>query len=467
MEVTATVNRRARLTERLATAVARAEMSGRPVLFTLAVPAGEADPLAVAVGSGAPFAFWEQPARRMACAAMGSAQTLLTAGDDRFAAMSEALADLRSRTMHQAWDGADRTPLLIGGFSWDDSSGWPGFPAGRLVLPELALIRRPAGASWTAAAAVGAADDPRRLADRLIGRIEAAAGGAAEPIRPGPGDRRAAQDADLGDPAFVETAQAAIKEIAAGGLSKVVPARRWTVGRRPDPGPFLAALREHFTECAIFAFAPASASAEPGGIFCGATPELLARVEGASVSTVAMAGTAPRGRDAAADRAIAERLRSDPKQMEEHDFVLSEIRRRLRRGGFALRPPAPTGVMRLPGLQHLATPVSATAPVRCNVLDVAGALHPTPAVAGVPTGAARDWIRAHEGFDRGWFAGPVGFCDLAGGGEFHVALRSALLGREGSALFAGAGVVAASDPVRELEETELKLRSLLPWLLGS
>ena len=461
MEVTATANRRARLTERLATAIARAEVSGRPVLFTLAVPAGEVDPLAVAMESGAPFAFWEQPARGMACAALGSAHTLLTAGDDRFAAMSEALADLRARTLHQAWDGADRAPLLIGGFSCDASSGWPGFPAGRLVLPELSLIRRPAGASWLAAAAAGASDDPRRLADRLIGRIEAAAERVPAPIRPGPGDHRAAEAADLGDPAFVETARAALKEIAAGGLSKVVPARRWTVERRPRPGPFLAALREHFTECAIFAFSG------PGGIFCGATPELLARVEGVSVSTIAMAGTAPRGADAAADRAIADRLRRDPKQMEEHDFVLSEIRRRLERGGFALRAPAETGVMRLPGLQHLATPVEATAPVGCNVLDVAGALHPTPAVAGVPTGAALDWIRAHEGFDRGWFAGPVGFCDLAGQGEFHVALRSALLGRDGSALFAGAGVVAASDPVRELEETELKLRSLLPWLLGS
>lgn len=459
MEVTA--NRRARLTERLATAAARAEVSGGPVLFTLAVPAGEADPLQVAVGSGAPFAFWEQPARRMSFAALGSARTLLVGGRDRFAAMSAALADLRARTLHHAWQGADRAPLLIGGFSFDPASGWPGFPAGRLVLPELSLIRRPAGASWVAAAPVGAGDDPHRLADCLIGRIESAAGRVRSPIRPGSRNRRAADALDLGDPAFVETAQAAVKEITAGGLSKVVPARRRAVDHRPHPGSFLAALREHFTECAVFAFA------ERDGIFCGAAPELLARVEGVSVSAMAMAGTAPRGTDAAGDEVIADRLRRDPKQAEEHGFVLSEIRRRLAKGGFALLPPAPTGVMRLPGLQHLATPVEAAAPVRCGVLDVVGALHPTPAVAGVPTGAALEWIRAHEGFDRGWFAGPVGFCDLAGQGEFHVALRSALLDRGGSALFAGAGVVAASDPLRELEETELKLRSLLPWLLGS
>lgn len=461
MEVTAAADRRARLTERLATAVARAEVSGGPVLFTLAVPAGEEDPLRVAMGSDAPFAFWEQPARRMSLAALGSVHTLLAGGRDRFAAMSAALADLRARTLHHAWQGADRAPLLIGGFSFAPASGWPGFPAGRLVLPELSLIRRPAGASWVAAAPVAAGDDPRRLADCLIGRIESEAGRVRSPIRPGSRDRRAVDALDLGDPAFAETARAATKEIAAGGLSKVVPARRWTTAHRPRLGSFLAALREHFTDCAVFAFA------EGDGIFCGAAPELLARVEGVSVSTVALAGTAPRGADAAGDAAIADRLRRDPKQTEEHGFVLSEIRRRLAKGGFSLLPPEPTGVMRLPGLQHLATPVAAAAPVRCGVLDVAGALHPTPATAGLPTGAALEWIRAHEGFDRGWFAGPVGFCDLAGQGEFHVALRSALLGREGSALFAGAGVVAASDPLREMEETELKLRSLLPWLLGS
>lgn len=461
MEVTAAADRRARLTERLATAVARAEVSGGPVLFTLAVPAGEEDPLRVAVGSDAPFAFWEQPSRRMSLAALGSAHALLAGGSDRFAAMSAALADLRARTLHHAWQGADRASLLIGGFSFAPASGWPGFPAGRLVLPELSLIRRPAGASWVAAAPVGAGDDPNRLADCLIERIESEAGRVRSPIRPGSRDRRAADALDLGDPAFAETAQAATKEIAAGGLSKVVPARRWTTAHRPRLGSFLAALREHFTDCAVFAFA------EGDGIFCGAAPELLARVEGVSVSTVALAGTAPRGADAAGDAAIADRLRRDPKQTEEHGFVLSEIRRRLAKGGFALLPPEPTGVMRLPGLQHLATPVVAAAPVRCGVLDMVGALHPTPATAGLPTGAALEWIRAHEGFDRGWFAGPVGFCDLAGQGEFHVALRSALLGREGSALFAGAGVVAASDPLREMEETELKLRSLLPWLLGS
>lgn len=457
------MNRRARLAERLAEAEARAGALGRPAFFTLAVPAADgADPLAAAVGSQAPFAFWEQPSRRFSFAALGSAHTLLVSGGaGRFAAMSNALRELRARTLHQAWDGADRTPLLIGGFSFDGGSGWPGFPAGRLTLPELALIRRPSGAAWAAATPVRRGDDPHRLADSLIERVERAAARPPPLLRPAVPDHRAAAQADLSDPVFRETARAAVAEVAAGSLSKVVPARRLTLDKRPDPGPFLAALREHFTECAIFAFAA------PEGVFCGATPELLARVEGVSVSAAALAGTARRGVDAAQDEAFARRLRRDPKQAEEHEYVHSEIRRRLQQGGLAVDPPVPTEVMRLPGLQHLRTPVTAAAPVGTNVLDVAGALHPTPAVAGLPAGEAVEWLRAHEGFDRGWFAGPVGFCDLAGQGEFHAALRCALLRRTGCDLFAGAGVVAASVPEQELAETELKLGALLPWALGS
>lgn len=457
------MNRRARLAERLAEAEARAGALGRPAFFTLAVPAADgADPLAAAVGSEPPFAFWEQPSRRFSFAALGSAHSLLVSGGaDRFAAMSNALRELRARTLHQAWDGADRAPLLIGGFSFDGDSGWPGFPAGRLTLPELALIRRPSGAAWVAATPVRRGDDPHRLADSLIERLERAAARPPPPLRPAAPDHRAAAQADLSDPVFRETARAAVAEVAAGSLSKVVPARRLTLEKRPDPGPFLAALRQHFTECAIFAFAA------PEGVFCGATPELLARVEGVSVSAAALAGTARRGADTAQDEAIARWLRRDPKQVEEHDYVHSEIRRRLQQGGLAVDPPAPTEVMRLPGLQHLRTPVTAAAPVGTNVLDVAGALHPTPAVAGLPAGEAVEWLRAHEGFDRGWFAGPVGFCDLAGQGEFHAALRCALLRRTGCDLFAGAGVVAASVPEQELAETELKLGALLPWALGS
>jgi len=266
---------------------------------------------------------------------------------------------------------------------------------------------------------------------------------------------------DFRDPAYLKTVEGAISEIEDTGLSKVVLARRLAVDHQPDLGAFLAALRARYPTCAIFAFGASN------NVFCGATPERLARVDGVSVSTAAVAGTAPRGSDATQDEVIADRLRNDPKELEEHGYVISNIRSRLSTGGFSLDQVAPTEVMRLPGIQHLVTPITGTAPVGTNVLDVVGALHPTPAVAGLPVEASLDWIRAYEPLDRGWYAAPVGFCDLAGNGEFRVALRSALIGYGTSRLFAGAGIVRASSPARELEETNLKFGALLPSLLGS
>ena len=152
---------------------------------------------------------------------------------------------------------------------------------------------------------------------------------------------------------------------------------------------------------------------------------------------------------------------------DEHRFVVEDIQRRLGLAEVTIDPQAATRVMRLPGLQHLYTPMGGTAPVGTNVLDMVGALHPTPAVAGSPGGAAESWIGRHEPIERGWYAGPVGYCDLAGNGEFRVGLRSVLLESGRSTLIAGAGIVAGSIPERELEETGLKLGALLGSLLGS
>ena len=125
-------------------------------------------------------------------------------------------------------------------------------------------------------------------------------------------------------------------------------------------------------------------------------------------------------------------------------------------------------VLRLARLQHLRTPITARIERRSggvsdmDVLRVAGVLHPTPAVAGTPTAAAVAWLESREAFDRGWYAAPVGWCDLDGNGELRVALRSALVDEKGRAtLFSGAGIVADSVPADELAETGVKLRALL------
>ncbi|MDE0169423.1 MAG: 2-succinyl-5-enolpyruvyl-6-hydroxy-3-cyclohexene-1-carboxylic-acid synthase [bacterium] len=479
---------RKRLENRIGKAVGRALISGQPSVITLAAGAGEVDPLAFVVGGGPPFAYWEMPGRGFSIGAVGEAVTIEPGdGPGRFRSASAALRSLAARTHPVAVDGVERTPVLIGGFSFHSRSTWPRFSSGRLVLPDLALIRRrPGRGVWVAAAEVTADDDPAAVADRLTERIRACRSRRLPRITPEVVDHPAARTVDLGDRTFLAQAAAAIESIRRtdpipsarpsgipgsdesppaatrqGAIRKVVLARHLDVEHRPELGPFLAALRHINHRSAVFAF-----GRRDGSVFCGATPELLARVDGVKVSTLALAGTAPRGASAAEDTLIADRLRNHPKELEEHRYVASEISQRLEARGFAVEDRGPTYVMRLPGIQHLATPVSAVAPVGTNVLDVVGALHPTPAVAGVPRDRALAWISEHEPLQRGWYAGPVGYCDLAGNGEFHVALRSCLIEDGRTRLFAGAGIVGTSAPEAELEETNLKLDTVLSSLFG-
>ena len=454
---------RRRLEERIARAVARADVSGRPSLVTVATRAQDVDPLAVALAAGAPFAYWELPRRGFAVAALGEAHSLVpAAGPDRFSAASSALHELATRTHQVAFEGVERGPVMLGGFSFHDRSRWPDFPSGRLVLPRLAFIRRgPTGTVWVAATKVLGSDDPAAHAEILLARIGRARQLRLERITPEVIDHPYAKTVDLGDPLLLGAATDAVRTVRGGALQKLVLARSLDLDHRPELGPFLAALRHIHNGSAVFAFARPE-----GSIFCGATPELLARLDGVTVSTLALAGTVRRGVTPSEDALLADRLRADPKEREEHRHVHAEISRRLDREGFVLGRQEPTDVLRLPGIQHLATPVTAVAPVGTNVLDVVGALHPTPAVAGLPRDRAIEWISEHEGFDRGWYSGPVGYCDLAGNGEFHVALRSCLIDRDRTRLFAGAGIVAASSPEREIEETNLKLGALLPSLFG-
>ena len=452
-----------RLADRIAVARSRTELSGESRFITVTLPAGDADPLClIDTQPSSDVAYWDQPDLGLAIAAVGAAHRIEpAAGPGRFDEAAAALRSMRARTDQVALEGADRQAVLLGGFSFFAKPEWLGFPTGRLTLPELAVIRRPTGSTLMVASVVAGDTNPGGLAAELTQRLERATAQMGEPIELVEPDHVAAAAYDLRDPVYLKTVTAAIEAIAAGDLSKVVVARRLTVDHSPDLSRFLATLRHRYMSCATFAFRFGDA------VFCGATPERLVRLDGVSISTAAIAGTAPRGANESQDEVIADRLRHDPKELEEHRFVVEDIQRRLGLAEVTIDPQAATRVMRLPGLQHLYTPMGGTAPVGTSVLDMVGALHPTPAVAGWPGEAAEAWIGRHEPIERGWYAGPVGYCDLAGNGEFRVGLRSALIEPGQSTLFAGAGVVDGSIPERELEETGLKLGALLGSLLGS
>jgi isochorismate synthase len=245
-----------------------------------------------------------------------------------------------------------------------------------------------------------------------------------------------------------------------GRLDKVVLARRVDL-RSPvelDVPNALRRLAASAPESTVYAFRRA------GRTFLGATPERLVRVEGRRFRTAAIAGTIGRGADEAEDERLARDLLASEKDREEHAIVVHYIRALLAPLAESLSVAPQPEVMRLRFVQHLATEIAGTLPDNAGLLALGERLHPTPAVGGDPRDAALAMIDEHEGFDRGWYAGPVGWMNGAGDGELCVALRCGIVDRTRATLFAGCGIVADSDPGREWEESRIKLRAVVSAL---
>ena len=354
--------------------------------------------------------YWRAPGAD-AVVGLGIARSVEVDGPLRFDAAAASVADL-----------LDEGQIAFAGFGFADRPGsgvWDGFPSGRLVVPERVV---------------------RGLA---VGNGSSDGG---EELRVEDGTRASYRDA----------VKQAADAIHAGELGKVVVAREVEAVGSIDPAVVLARLSDRFESCAIFGFGRGKSC------FVGASPEVLVELDGDVVTTHAVAGTASRGATPAEDDANAERLASDPKEQAEHRYVVDYLRTRLALSGVDLDPTGDTEVRTLPGIHHLSTIVSGRiAPEPGLALRLVGALHPSPAVGGTPSTFAQRWIAEHEGLERGWYAGPVGWIDHRGCGSFYVALRSALVSPDGLRLIAGAGIVAGSDPEMELVETDIKLDAIL------
>jgi menaquinone-specific isochorismate synthase len=246
----------------------------------------------------------------------------------------------------------------------------------------------------------------------------------------------------------------AVSRILAGGVEKVVLARD-LVGRLPEG----ADIRRVLVDLAL-GYPDTWTFAVDGLI--GSSPETLVRVNDGTVTARVLAGSSARGADAQADAAAALALATSTKDLDEHRFAVESVLRALRphaRGVVASELPF---ALKLPNLWHLATDVEGMLSDGSTVLDLVAALHPTAAVAGTPTSAALEVIRELEPIDRQRYGGPVGWVDAAGNGKWAVALRSAEVAPDGQiTAYAGAGIVADSDPDRELAETRLKFRPIV------
>jgi salicylate biosynthesis isochorismate synthase/menaquinone-specific isochorismate synthase len=460
-----------RLEPKLTAALRQARRSGDSQLVSVTTRiAGDADPSALVIGSRTgdePWFCFEQPDRSgAAVAALGAVRSLEAAGPDRFGRISRGWQELTGRAHADPPSDVPGSGLIaVGGFAFARTGGgsprWRGFPPACLTVPAVSLARRD-GQAWLTLNLDCAPDD---TADELLAHAQRRMLGLrADPLPlldPDPSGRYEVVSAM--PPAHYEQAVArGVQRIRSGELQKVVLAREVEVhAPRPhDPAAVLGILREAFQSCYVFAVGRGDAT------FLAASPELLIRREGQRASTVALAGSIRRSADPAVDDHLGEQLLGSAKDREENAIVARRIAKMLRPHSVWVSAAAEPGLVRVANIQHLGAPIRAQLRSPIDAVTLAGLLHPTPAVGGEPDDVALQMIPALEGMDRGWYAGPVGWTDSMGDGEFCVALRCALLRGALATCYAGAGIVRDSDPAAELAETEVKLQALLPLLAG-
>ncbi len=445
------------------------------VSFTTAVDT--IDPLAVFQRTaGEERALWVQPASGFSMLAIGAAARLTGRGPERFAQVEAARRHLLSiAVVDQVEECPVQAPVLMGGFAFDPAgkSGpeWERFPNALLVVPRLLFTRQGESCWVTVNSLAGPEGD---ALSRLRALANEARGLCREHGRPAhrEGSAGAALSEGAADGPWKDSVAEVVDHVRRGAVDKLVLARRVQVRlRQPvDPAGALRRLAEGYPHCTVFAFARGDAC------FLGATPERLVRVDRPAsdgrdapsrVRADCLAGSARRGATEEEDRRLGEALLADPKERHEHAVVVRALRADLQPLCSQLDIPEAPGLLRLPNVQHLYTPIEGTLSAERGVLELAERLHPTPAAGGLPREAALPLIRQWERFDRGWYAGPAGWVDGRGEGEFAVAIRSALIRGQEAFLYAGCGIVAGSDPEREYAESCLKLRPMLWALNGS
>ena len=371
-------------------------------------------------------------------------------------------------------------------FSGCDSI-WSGFPIGRLVLPKVLVIFS-RDASKGHVEAVLCDEESEKMLDSLISNAAKLAERKSPPEHSypprlsspprhspaNPEPTAAATTADS-ETAYRTLLREAVEAVKSAELEKVVVATQVKHSIASASEDVIRRLCERGKTSTVFAFSSVAADDASFGdtssnnaprsnlpsrktlqsVFAGASPELLAAKSGDCFTSMALAGSKPLDE--------ADLLLSDQKELAEHQFVVDHLRNRLEKAGAELVPTDPAEILRLSNIAHLASRVSGS--TSDGILKLVKNLHPSPAVAGVPTDAALEFLSRHEKFDRGWYAGPVGWLTPDGDGRFYVALRSLLLSPDECHLFAGSGIVEGSQPEKEEQETWLKLQTAMKALM--
>ncbi|MBD2256176.1 isochorismate synthase [Pseudanabaena sp. FACHB-2040] len=405
--------------------------------------------------------YLENPGQRRATVAFGTTLAHTSEGKNRFRQAQQFVETWTRQTVLQKFQTtAPPSPRFFCNFTFfpQHHSAEPPFPAASVFLPSWQVTRHHQTCQLTANLLItpdALLDELTQRVLRQIDQLEQLANSSSSY-----GYRNAAAPGPIlqtGTVAFKQAVSHALTQIAQNRLSKIVLAHAVDIAA---PHAFhlshsLHRLRQNHPDCHTF-----SVSNGRGATFIGASPERLLSTRHHTLITDALAGSAPRGRTEVEDRVLAENLLANPKERDEHQFVVEFLTHQLLSLGLRPSYRAVPELLRLANIQHLHTPIRAMLPTHASPLRLVEALHPTPAVAGVPTEAACQEIWHHEAFDRSLYAAPLGWVDDRGNSEFIVGIRSALIQENRARLYAGAGIVVGSDPERELAEIQLKLRAL-------
>ncbi|MEO8575095.1 MAG: isochorismate synthase [Gemmatimonadales bacterium] len=457
---------------------AKAAALGRPILVSSVEPAPELDSLMVLENLAARCAsdsmletmfregsaYWLRGNDELALAGLGAVATIASEGTSRFEGSDAAWAAILDGSLID--DQSDRAigtgRVLIGGFAFEPegprSEPWSGFPSGHLIVPR-ALLTSADGLTWiTMSALIGPDADVEAEVAALIKlrdtTLAAADAGNSESAR----DEftSGVEFQDERDPADWRAGVVATTDaIRNGTLEKVVLARASHAQAPNDIDPYatLRALRDANRNAFVFGYWRGATA------FVGASPERLIRLDKRNVQASSLAGTARRGGTDAEEAEIVAELFASAKDRIEHAVVLSALKEVLAEFCDDVTASSEPSLMTLPNVHHLETDVHGCLRPGNSLLKVIERLHPTPAVGGTPRDLALQFIRDVEMLDRGWYAGPIGWIGRDGG-EFAVALRSAILYGSEAMLFAGCGIVADSEPDLEFAESVLKLQPM-------
>ncbi len=435
-----------------------ADLPARTETVVVSVPVPSAEPCSILGAFPSEDAFLWRPPAGPDFGGTGAAYSIEPKGESKLGRLRKESDELWKTLVHFTHDDCEPSPpALFGGLSFEQETEkdtpWESFSDGSFVIPRWCYGENESS-SWLSLALHGESEiaRPGAFLDRLPRVLESLGGPLAGPA-PHPIGASIEQMEREHWIAMVESIRKGIGE---GRFSKVVAARRAVAELTGDVDPVdvVRRLEVSYPDCYRFLFR------RGGDSFLGATPERLVRKEGSLIATEALAGSIDAAPNEDKRKLRIIELLDSRKDIGEHELVVDAIRRMLAPFCSRLDVPARPTVRELRNVIHLHTPMRGMLARDSHILDLVASLHPTPSVGGVPTADALRWIVENEPDRRGWYAGPVGWFDGEGNGDLAVAIRSGVLQGRRAYIFAGAGIVRDSDPVREYDETSTKQKPL-------